>query len=144
MKSVLLIAVLCIPLLIGGFYPAGGLNAAPVGVDEKPGKMKELPINTGKPYEVKRGEQFSLALDSNQTTGYHWRLAKPLDEGVLKLAGVEYKTPQSKLLGAGGKEIWTFQAVGRGVTSIHLEYVRPWEKGVPPARTAVYTVRVTE
>ena len=88
------------------------------------------------------GQEFTVTLASNATTGYHWELAAPLDEAVVKLVNSEYRTPETSALGAPGQEIWTFQAVGKGQTVINLKYVRPWEKDVAPVETASYGVTV--
>jgi inhibitor of cysteine peptidase len=88
------------------------------------------------------GQELTVTLASNPTTGYHWELSVPLDEAIVKLVASEYKPPQTTLVGARGQEIWTFRAIGRGETVIRLKYVRPWEKGVAPAQTASYTVIV--
>jgi len=93
------------------------------------------------PIETEAGQSFTVTLDANPTTGYMWQFAARLDEAVVKLVGSEFKQSDGKLVGAGGKQIWTFKAVGKGNTKISLKYVRPWEKGVPPAKTA--TVEVT-
>jgi len=42
--------------------------------------------------------------------------------------------PESGLLGAPGKQILRFEAVGLGQSTLKLVYHRPWEKGVEPAR----------
>ena len=94
------------------------------------------------PIDVQVGEQFVITLESNPTTGYSWQLGSPLDESVVKLVGSEFKQPDTKLIGAGGKESWTFQGVGPGRTSIRLDYVRPWETNVPPARSETFVVNV--
>jgi len=93
-------------------------------------------------FEVKPGKRFRITLESNRSTGYQWRMARPLDQKVVKLVGSGYQSPEVKLPGAGGKEIWTFEAVAAGRTEIAMQYIRPWEKGVPPARTAKFTVVV--
>jgi inhibitor of cysteine peptidase len=95
-----------------------------------------------KSYEVAPGKRFKIMLESNRSTGYQWRLARPVDQAVVKLMGSGYESPRVKLPGAGGKEIWTFQAVGRGRTEITMKYIRPWEKGEAPARTARFVVVV--
>ena len=86
------------------------------------------------------GQEFKITLGSNRTTGFMWELAAPLDESVVKLSGSEYKAPQSRLEGAGGAEVWTFRAVGRGQTTITIKYARPWEKDKPPVRTIVFRI----
>lgn len=88
------------------------------------------------------GEEFKITLDSNATTGFQWSLAAPVNESVVKLVSNAYEAPQTRLAGAGGKEVWTFRAVGRGQTEIRMKYSRSWEKGTPPARGAVFSVTV--
>lgn len=92
--------------------------------------------------EVEAGARFSLTLDANPTTGYQWRLVQPADEGVVKLAGTQYTPRTPGLPGGGGAQVWTFQAVAPGTTTIQLEYVRPWEVGVAPARVLQRPVAV--
>jgi predicted secreted protein len=45
-------------------------------------------------------------------------------------------------VGAAGKELWTFDAVAPGWAEIRLEYRRPWEETIAPARLAAYSVDV--
>lgn len=94
------------------------------------------------PITVSNGEKFAIVLTSNQTTGYSWQLAKPVNEKILRLVNSEYIPAGSGLIGAGGKEIWTFLAVAAGETSISLKYARPWEKEKPPDAEIIYTVIV--
>ena len=95
-----------------------------------------------KPITVQPGKTFTLSLDSNPTTGYRWQLAKPLDEQHVKLITNEYQRPATRLMGAGGKETWTFKALTEGNTEIHLKYVRPWQTNSAPARTTHVLVTV--
>jgi predicted secreted protein len=39
------------------------------------------------PIQVIVGQDFTLTLESNHTTGYRWQLAKPLDNAVVKYVG---------------------------------------------------------
>ena len=106
-------------------------------VSNQEGSDKE---SAGSRFEVTAGQQFNITLASNVTTGYHWELAEPLDEAMVQLVGSEYKAPETRRVGAGGQEVWTFRAVGQGQTSINLKYVRPWEKDVAPVMKATYIV----
>ena len=47
-----------------------------------------------------------------------------------------------RMVGAGGKDIWTFVGVRPGETTVELEYIRPWETGVGPVERASYRVVV--
>ena len=89
------------------------------------------------PFAMKVGDEFVLTLESNPSTGYLWRLAVKPDENTVKLVSSEYRAvPDANRVGAGGNEVWTFLATGKGKAEISLIYVRPWEKDKPPARTA--------
>jgi len=95
-----------------------------------------------KPIAVTVGQEFKITLQYNASTGYQWEFAKPPDEKFLKLVGTEYKRPDSKFVGAGGDEVWTFKAVAEGKTALELGYVRPWDKGSKPAQSTNFVVIV--
>ena len=86
------------------------------------------------------GKDFVIELDSNPTTGYRWQLARPLDNTIIKLIKTEYTPGKEKLIGAGGKERWTFKATNKGEASIYLKYVRPWEKDTAPANRKEFKI----
>ncbi|MCL6649106.1 MAG: protease inhibitor I42 family protein [Chloroflexi bacterium] len=94
------------------------------------------------PIAVQAGQQFTLALAANATTGYSWQLVSPPDPSVVVLVTSRYEPPATPRPGAGGRQLLTFQAVGPGRVSLTLAYQRPWEQGVPPARTAQFQVTV--
>lgn len=134
-------------ILVFLFAPLGMVPGLAEEGRQVPGAAAPQPENSKQPtltksYEVAPGKRFKIMLESNRTTGYQWRLAGALDQKVVKLIGSAYQSPEAKLPGAGGKEIWTFQAVGRGRTEISMQYIRTWEKGKPPARTARFSVVV--
>ena len=127
MKSIVL---LCIMFLWTGFFGFGCQQKTQAY------SSAAIPITT----EV--GKQFVISLQSNATTGYKWQLAKPVDGAIIEFVSSQYVTPKTRLIGAGGEELWTFKAVGKGKAEIMLEYIRPWEKDKPPARQEVFTVLV--
>jgi len=102
-------------------------------------KIEEY-LNPGEPIKVKAGQIFAVRMESNPTTGYGWQLSKTLDNNIVLVTNV-YMPPNSKLIGVGGHEVWTFKAIELGPAEISLKYVRPWEKS-QPARTNVLTVIV--
>ncbi len=89
---------------------------------------------------VKAGKEFVITLNSNLTTGYQWQLTKAVNKEYLILVGLQYIAKKTRVVGSGGKEEWTFKAVKPGVTSVSFQYVRPWEKKVPPAKTKKFSV----
>jgi inhibitor of cysteine peptidase len=105
-------------------------------------KQKKVFSGSETPFAMKVGDEFVLTLESNPTTGYRWQVADKLDGKIIRLISSEYKAPDTKLAGAGGNEVWTFRAEGRGKTAINLIYVRPWEKDTPPAKTATVIIAV--
>ena len=91
----------------------------------------------------KTGERFQVRLESNQTTGYGWKLSEKTDIGIITTISSTYETSSNDkdIAGAGGFETFTFQAVKPGQTKLILEYVRSWEEEVEPVET--YTLEIT-
>lgn len=90
---------------------------------------------------VKAGQPFQLRMDVTSGTGYSWQPQGPIPPGVT-LLGV-FQRPSSKMLPGGpGQEILVFRARDVGTVHLALEYVRPWEHVVKPAKTAIFTVTV--
>jgi predicted secreted protein len=48
------------------------------------------------------------------------------------------------MVGAPGKEVWTFKAVKSGKTTINFKYVRPWEKDKAPTKTTSFQVVIKD
>lgn len=91
---------------------------------------------------ARAGENFTISLESNPTTGYSWQLAKPLDEKIVKLESSKYTPLATDRVGAGGVEKWTFRAVKKGTIRVSLKYVRPWEKDKPPVEEKTFLIRI--
>jgi inhibitor of cysteine peptidase len=91
---------------------------------------------------ARAGENFTITLASNPTTGYNWQLAQPLDEKIVRLVGSEYLPARTGLIGSGGEEKWSFLAVNKGATRVLFKYTRPWEKNTPPAKEKSFLVRI--
>jgi len=89
------------------------------------------------------GEEFSVTLEGNITTGYAWEVTR-MDEGMVQLVSNDYITDSNSdqtLVGQGGRAILHFRAMVAGQTIIELAYRRAWEKGIAPLRT--YVVELT-
>lgn len=86
------------------------------------------------------GEEFTIVLDSNPTTGYTWEAA--IDNELVSLIGKEYEAHGAEMLGAGGQEIFTFKAEAAGQASLAFSYLRPWESQ-QPERERTYQITVT-
>lgn len=103
---------------------------------EAPAKGKAAKV------EVKLDQEFNITLKSNPTTGYSWKIDAAPDQSVVRLIGSIFMRSQTRLIGAGGSEIWTFKAVGRGQTKVSFKYLRPWELDMPPVDIAEYDILV--
>ncbi|MDD5594457.1 MAG: protease inhibitor I42 family protein [Candidatus Margulisbacteria bacterium] len=86
---------------------------------------------------------FKVELASNPTTGFMWQIDKKPDSRLVRSIGSTYEAPKTKLVGAGGRELWTFKALKPGKTTIAFKYVRSWEKNVPPAETRVFDIKIS-
>lgn len=82
---------------------------------------------------ITEGQVLVIVLDSNLSAGYSWEVAE-IDRKVLRQVGSSEFKQESGLLGAPGKQILRFEAVGTGYTTLRLIYQRPWEKGVEATR----------
>ena len=121
---ILLVAVLTVPLAAC----SGGAK-----------KLSEK--DSGAVVRLRPRGKLEIALDSNPTTGYRWEVAS-MDESVLRQVGEPEFKSDSKALGAGGKTIFTFQAVSEGKTVLKLIYRRSWEKKAQPAKVFEVSVEV--
>ncbi len=95
----------------------------------------------GKTVTVPLNGTLIVSLDSNATTGYAWALDS-VDATILESKGSEYIAPVTTLIGAGGTEEWTFNAIAVGQTTLKLKYVRSFEPEEEPADTFEVTVTV--
>lgn len=104
--------------------------------------------NITKQVEVKTGDVFTVALDSNATTGFSWtEQAKIADGNILKQTEHAYVAPRANdannpVTGMSGIEEWWFTAGQAGTTTATMSYDRPWEGGEKGVRTFVLTVIV--
>ena len=94
------------------------------------GTMALTASNNGATVDASVNQILNITLDSNVTTGFKWNLVTEPDAKVLKFLSSEYvaPTPRSQpVAGAGGTEVWKFQAVGAGSTTFKLAYFRPFD-----------------
>jgi inhibitor of cysteine peptidase len=97
---------------------------------------------SGQTITVGVGQHFAVQLDANPTTGYTWQLTA--DPGApVQVLGHTYTPAPPQQPGSGGTELFTFQAVAAGTSTLAFGYVRPWETGVAPAQTAAFPVKVS-
>ena len=87
------------------------------------------------------GEELTVTLGSNPTTGFRWsEFAEISDETIVQQTSHIYiAAEEENIVGGAGKEVWTFEALKKGATTIFMEYGRLWEGG----EKAKWTVTIT-
>ncbi|MDP8258251.1 MAG: protease inhibitor I42 family protein [Candidatus Aadella gelida] len=84
------------------------------------------------------GQVLECRLEANPTTGFEWQVVQ--FGGNLKSVGPDEYVRRSNMVGFGGTKIFRFNAVKAGIEELKFEYLRAWEKGIPPG--ARYILRV--
>ena len=101
------------------------------------------PTDPQQPIEAGIGEEFSIILEANPTTGYHWVFVGELDPNVVEFVKNDYtSTSDPNLVGGGGLDVWIFKAVNTGETRITLGYYPPSNDPIDPQQTTTYIVIV--
>jgi inhibitor of cysteine peptidase len=113
------------------------LSIAGVLADTAPSAPALTASDNGKTITAQVGQQITVTLKGNPTTGYLWSVAGVSSNTVGQVGEVEYKRDEvgKGVVGSGGVFVATFKAVKPGPTTVRMEYRRPWEKDTPPAET---------
>jgi inhibitor of cysteine peptidase len=88
--------------------------------------------------DARVGEEFSITLPTNPTTGYSWQIDVP--EELLELVARAY-VRSSDLIGAGGQESVRLRPKATGEAIIVCRYRRPWEDHIAEERRFVVRIR---
>ena len=137
-SALLSISLVAFALGLAEAAPGGQMHAGS-GCLPSPPTPPQAPSPTPA-IEARVGQKFAITLDSNPSTGYSWALALPLDENVVELVQHTYQRAGSAQMGAGGTEVWTFEPLCVGFTTIVLKYRRPWEPDDPNDRQVAYDI----
>jgi inhibitor of cysteine peptidase len=152
--SALIIGLIIIAgLIVGGLACGKSGNKsteAPkqVSVEVSYDEFQKASASTGgsvtKTIEVPPDGILVVSLWSNKTTGFSWSESATIsDPGVLQQTNHEYVAPEAQgLVGAPGKEVWTFKALKVGTSQVSMEYSQPWEGGQKDAYGFSLTVTV--
>ena len=121
---------------------ASALTLAACGGNPTESAVQPLNISEpGKSIEVSAGNEFKIIIESNPSTGYHWDLVGALDESIVQFVSRDYRADEPVMPGSGGKDVWVFQAVAAGETTITLGHFPPGVDG-SPAQEVTFTVVV--
>jgi predicted secreted protein len=98
-------------------------------------------VQNGERVRIGPGDTLVVQLKSNPSTGYNWVVADS-DQSLMKLTGDSGKPGDNNLPGEPGTQSMRFQAVGSGIATIRLNYLRPFEKDKEPAQKFELTVEI--
>ena len=84
-----------------------------------------------------------MILDANASTGFQWQLAGDASPQLAAIGTRIYVSRgDPRAMGAGGINVFRFRGEQPGEATLQFEYRRPWETGVPAAKTIRYPVTV--
>ena len=92
--------------------------------------------------EMKVGQSLMFHAPENVSTGYEWQINQPLALFSIEQSKQSPKNDK-QIVGQETEKIYQFNAQTAGEEEIELVYVRPWEKGAPPAEQWFCRVRVS-
>ena len=129
-------------LRLGLFLVLASLSILIVGCSLATGRGSKVELgadDNGTEIELEVGQKAVITLKSNPTTGFSWEMVESEDAVLKQFGEAEYEA-ESKLVGAGGAETLSFEAVEAGEMDLKLIYHRSWEEGIDPAEA--FEVRV--
>ena len=98
--------------------------------------------NNGQTIPIPLHGTLVVGLKSQLGTGYGWQVLK-IEGRRLKLLGEpELESSPAGRPGEVEHQVFRFQALRTGISTLVLGYVRPWEKNVQPSKTFRLKVRV--
>ncbi|MFZ4584771.1 MAG: protease inhibitor I42 family protein [Acidimicrobiia bacterium] len=108
------------------------------------GSSSSKSVTAAGPITLTKGEQATIKLSANATTGYEWVVATEPDQAVAKIVSNEYQAdPNPKgMSGVGGTQVVVIDGVGAGSTILVLNYLRTFEQGVPPVKSESFPISV--
>lgn len=97
-------------------------------------------VTHGEPMTAAQGQNFAITLRSNPSTGYHWE--PQFDSKAVTLTDSVFVSDPNphNLVGVPGSQVFTFQGLAKGTTTITFNNVSPSQT---ITEQTVYTVTVT-
>jgi inhibitor of cysteine peptidase len=88
---------------------------------------------------IKKGQEFTITLDSNPTSGFKWH---PMFNGsIINLVSHVFQSSTAKRIGSSGKDIFTFLAIRSGSEKLKMLYKRSWEEQIVAEKVFVINVK---
>jgi inhibitor of cysteine peptidase len=102
--------------------------------------LELLEADHGNNFTISQGEELTIILPGNPTTGYVWEVLAN-DSTLLKQKRQAVFVADADRIGAGGQTSFLFVPCRIGSTRLKLAYRRPWERETPPIQ--VFEVSLT-
>ncbi|MHC2147517.1 protease inhibitor I42 family protein [Pseudomonas sp. 210_17 TE3656] len=110
---------------------------------QQPRQNVELEKQADCPLQLQTGQNLTLTLPSNPSTGYRWLLQNPAASILRSLGPEVYSHPEDAgIVGSAGQSTWRFQAQAAGEGHLLLVYQQPWAPEVRPVQTFDCTITV--
>ena len=127
-------------LLLSTIFMMSCITSRDIHVEISCDEFTENPTSMRNDFQIEVGDKIYVELCSNPSTGFKWSYEMSVDN-VIKEEGYDFEEPDSNVVGASGKEIWTFEAIEKGTTVIDMQYSQPWDGGIKGEWT--YRINVT-
>ncbi len=141
-RYVLAVATLCFALSPVLRSQQTSQTTTPAGADESSETVTITDRENGKEIALPEGAKLVVQLMGNPTTGYSWVVAGDPSPLYLLKTTRSKANPSKPALGAPRTQELKFAAASTGVSSLTLEYRRPWERDVTAAKTLSVKVEV--
>jgi predicted secreted protein len=92
--------------------------------------------------EVKLNKEFNLEFRSNPSTGYRWWWVNKQDDRHVDSIRRTFIGDKPVMPGKGGRDIWTFKAIKRGIDTISFAYKRSGNQAANSVESKQYRIRV--
>jgi len=92
--------------------------------------------------EIKKGQEFTINLTSNQSTGYSWSVDDTYNKNIMSKISNEFIPSNSEMSGAPGKELWVFKGTNKGETKLNFVYIRQREDKTSQINSKTFDVTV--
>lgn len=143
--KLILIGVLAVASTVVTLLALSADGISQAAPDGEVGQVDIDASHNGQEVATDAGKLLVITLPSNPTTNFMWELSEPIDENLLALVESRFEPNTNTgegMFGAGGTEVWTFETLAAGETTIIMEYSRPWDGGEKAVETFEVTVTI--
>jgi inhibitor of cysteine peptidase len=88
---------------------------------------------------IKTGQEFTITLDSNPTSGFKWHPV--FNRSIINLVSHDFQSSTANRVGSSGKDIFTFLAIKFGSDKLKMVYKRRWEEQFVAEKVFVIIVK---